>query len=93
MGLRMQFLSIASESFRRGMAPGAFLGAVAGLAPGILLVLVLSGGQYYVSFAEVLGFFVMSMIIGSAAGVAVGGAVAAAMFTGRSAIHSLRSNT
>ena len=41
----VRFLGDSGESFQRGVMPGAFLGAFIGLVPGMLLVLVLGGGQ------------------------------------------------
>ena len=73
--------------------PGAFLGALIGLIPGILLMLVLGGGQYYVGIAEVLGFIAMSMLVASAAGALVGGVVAVILVASQRALNSLRSRS
>ena len=93
MKQRMPNLSNAKESFQRGVVPGAFLGAVIGLLPGILLVLVLGGGQYSVGLSEVLSFSAMSLVAGTAAGALVGGAVALAVVASQRALHSLRSRS
>lgn len=58
--------------FRKGLFPGAVCGAAVGLAPGVLLVLILSGGNYHVGGGELLGFIAMSVI-----GTAVAGAILA----------------
>ena len=83
-------LSNAKESFQRGVMPGAFLGAVLGLFPGILLILVLGGDEYGVSFSEVLSFIVMSVGAGALFGALVGGAIALAVVTSQKALKSLR---
>ena len=62
--------------FRRGVFPGAVAGAVAGLAPGILLILVLTGDTYHIGGAEVLGFIIMCIAVGALLGAGLGGAVA-----------------
>ncbi len=46
------------------------------LAPGLLLILILSGGNYHVSPGEVLGFIVMSILASAIAGAALAGAAA-----------------
>ena len=50
--------------FRRGVFPGAVTGGVIGLAPGILLILVLTGDSYHIGGAEVLGFIIMCVAAG-----------------------------
>lgn len=89
----MPYLRDVGESFRRGIMPGAFLGAVIGLLPGILLILVLGGGQYGVGLGEVLSFTVMSMLAVAAAGAVVGGAVAVVLVASQRALYSLRSKS
>ena len=74
--LRIPLSKNVRESFQRGVAPGAFLGALIGLAPGMLLFHVLGGGQYYIGLTEVLGFIAMSMLLTTVAGALVGGAAA-----------------
>ncbi len=93
MKQRMPNLIDAKESFQRGVMPGAFLGAVIGLFPGILLVLVLGGGQYGVGLSEVLSFIAMSMVAGTVVGALVGGAVAFVVAAGQRALNSLRSKS
>ena len=61
--------------FRRGVFPGAVAGAVLGLAPGILLILVLTGDSYHIGGAEVLGFIIMCIAVGALLGTGVGGAI------------------
>jgi hypothetical protein len=70
-------LRLWGNSFRRGVFPGAVTGAVIGLAPGVLLILVLTGDAYYIKASEVLGFIVMCIAVGVLLGAAVGGACAA----------------
>ena len=86
-------LDDAKETFRRGAMPGAFLGAVTGLFPGILLVLVLGGGDYGVGLTEVLSFTVMSIVAGAALGALVGGVVTFGIGAGQRAFNSLRSKS
>ena len=62
--------------FRRGVFPGAVTGGVIGLAPGVLLVLVMSGGSYHVGAAEVLGFIIMCVTAAALLGAALGGVFA-----------------
>ena len=62
--------------FRRGVFPGAVAGAVAGLAPGILLILVLTGGTYHIGGAEVLGFIIMCIVAAALLGAGLGGVCA-----------------
>lgn len=73
--------------FRSGMFPGAVVGAVLGLVPGVLLVLVLTGGTYHISASEVLGFVVMSIAAGVVVGAAVGGTCA---MVGGAVVRKLR---
>ena len=70
----------SNESFRlwanmfgSGVFPGAVAGSVVGLAPGVLLILVLTGDTYYIKASEVLGFVVMSVAFGAILGSALGG--------------------
>ena len=73
--------------FQAGLFPGAVTGGVIGLAPGVLLILVLTGGTYHVSASQVLGFIVMSIAAGALLGAAVGGGCAA---VGGSVLRRLR---
>ena len=75
------------DAFRRGLFPGAVVGGVIGLAPGVLLVLVLTGGNYRIGGGEVLGFIIMSVAAGALLGAGLGGLGAAA---GRGAWRALR---
>ena len=75
------------DTFRRGLFPGAVGGGVIGLAPGVLLVLVLTGGNYRIGGGEVLGFIIMSVAAGALLGAGLGGLGAAA---GRGAWRALR---
>ena len=61
--------------FVSGAIRGAIVGAFIGIAPGILLVMVLSGGRgsYYVGAFEVLSFTAISMTIGGLIGSIIGG--------------------
>lgn len=63
----------ATVMFKQGMFPGAVAGAVIGLAPGILLILVLTGDSYHIGGAEVLGFVIMSLAACTLIGTAIGG--------------------
>ncbi len=71
-----EMLRLGSAMFLRGVFPGAVAGAVAGLAPGILLILVLSGDSYHIGGAEVLGFIVMCIAAGALLGAGLGGVCA-----------------
>ena len=93
MKQRMPNLSNAKEYFQRGVIPGAFLGAIIGLVPGMLLVLVLGGGNYGVGLTEVLSFFAMSIVAGTILGAVAGGAVAVVVVAGQRALNSLRSKS
>ncbi len=62
--------------FRRGVFPGAVAGAVVGLAPGILLILVLTGGTYHIGGMEVLGFIIMCIAAAALLGAGLGGVCA-----------------
>lgn len=75
IGLK-QLLRSGNRWFRKGLLLGTAFGAVAGLAPGLLLVLILSGGNYHVGSGELLGFIVMSIFALAVAGAALGGASA-----------------
>ena len=61
--------------FISGAIRGAIVGAFIGIAPGILLVMVLSGGlgSYYVGSFEVLSFTAISITIGGLIGSIIGG--------------------
>ena len=83
----------AKEIFQRGSTPGAFLGALLGLFPGILLILVLGGGNYGVTLSEVLSFIAMSMAAGAVTVALLGGAMALAVVAGQRALKSLRSKS
>ena len=61
------------EAFRRGLFPGAVTGSVFGLAPGVLLILVLTGDTYHISGSEVLGFIIMCVAAGALLGAILGG--------------------
>ena len=74
--------------FKRGVFPGAFAGAVIGLAPGILLILVLTGDAYHIGGAEVLGFIIMSIAAGTLLGAAIGGYCAVVAITVRKTLVS-----
>ena len=63
----------ATAMFKRGMFPGAVAGTVAGLAPCILLILVLTGDTYHIGGAEVLGFIIMCIAVGALIGTVIGG--------------------
>ena len=69
-----QSLRRQQAQFQRGMFPGAVAGALAGLAPVALLLMILSGGgSYNIRASEVLGFAVMSVGLLSLAGALLGG--------------------
>ena len=72
-----QTVRLWGQSFRSGVFPGAVAGGVIGLVPGILLIMVLTGGAYYINASEVLGFIVMSMAAGALLGLGIGGTCAA----------------
>ena len=69
-------LRLGTGLFRKGVFPGAVAGAVAGLAPGILLILVLTGGTYHIGGAEVLGFIIMCIVAAALLGAGLGGVCA-----------------
>ena len=71
-----EMLRLWLASFRDGVFPGAVAGAVVGLAPGVLLILVLTGDVYHISGSEVLGFIVMCVAAGALLGALAGGAIA-----------------
>lgn len=89
----MPNFSDAKEYFQRGATPGAFVGGVLGLLPGILLILVLGGADYGVGLFEVLNFIVMSIVAGILVGGLVGGSVAFVVVAGQRAVNSLRSKS
>ena len=93
MRRRMPNLSNAKQSFQQGVVPGAFLGALIGLLPGMLLILVLGGGEYGVGLTEVLSFIAMSMVAGTVMGGLVGGTLALFVVTGQRALNSRRSKS
>ena len=93
MSQRIRFLSGSGEFFQRGVIPGAFIGGFVGLIPGILLVLVLGGGQYAVGLLEILSFFAMSLAIGAATGAVVGGITSIFLAFAQQAVRSLRSKS
>ena len=66
-------LKTMTDMFRRGIFAGAVTGAVLGLAPGVLLILVLTGGSYHIDGAEVLGFIIMCIALGAVLGGGLGG--------------------
>ena len=72
-----QTVRLWGHTFQSGVFPGAVVGGVIGLVPGILLILVLTGDAYYINGSEVLGFIVMSVAAGALLGVCVGGACSA----------------
>ena len=71
-----ELLRLLSGWFSQGVFPGAVAGGVAGLAPGVLLILVLTGDAYYISGSEVLGFVVMCITAATLMGAALGGVCA-----------------
>lgn len=89
----MPKFSDSKEIFQGGVTPGAFLGALLGLFPGILLILVLGGGNYGVSLSEVLSFIAMSVAAGAVTGALLGGAIALAVVASQRALKSLRSKS
>ena len=82
-------LSNAGEYFQRGITPGAIIGAVIGIVPGMLLILVLGGGQYGVGVTEILSFIAMSIFAGVIGGALMGGTVAIFLEGTRRALHLL----
>ena len=82
-----EFLRLLGWRFRRGLFPGAVAGGVAGLAPGVLLVLVLTGDTYYISGSEVLGFIVMCITAAALMGAVLGGICVAIVDSVRSRFH------
>lgn len=68
-----EWLRLWSGMFRQGVFPGTVAGVVVGLAPGVLLILVLTGGDYHISGSEVLGFIVMCIAAAAVTGAALGG--------------------
>jgi integral membrane sensor domain MASE1 len=89
----MRFLGNSGEFFRRGLKFGALFGAMIGLVPGMLLILVLGGGQYGMGLLEVLSFVAMSMAAGAAAGALLGGVMAAILAASRRVLNSLQSKS
>ena len=86
---KLRFLRSAGEYFQRGITPGAIIGAVIGLVPGILLILVLGGGQYGVGLTEVSSFVAMSIFVGVIGGALMGGTLAIFLEGTRQALHLL----
>lgn len=83
-----QSLRRQRAQFQRGMFPGAVAGALAGLAPVVLLLLILSGGgSYNLPASEVLGFAIMSVALLSLAGAILGGLLLTAAATVRRAFR------
>ena len=76
-----------ADTFSIGVFPGAVVGVVVGLVPGVLLILVLTGDTYNIDASEVLGFIVMSTAAGALVGAAIGGLCAA---VGGSVLRRLR---
>lgn len=74
-----EMLRLWLASFRDGVFPGAVAGTVVGLAPGVLLILVLTGDIYHISGSEVLGFIVMCIAAGTLLGAFIGGCIAGAI--------------
>ena len=66
-------LRLWSAWFRQGVFPGAVTGGIIGLAPGVLLILVLTGDTYHISGSEVLGFIVMCIAAAALIGAGLGG--------------------
>ena len=93
MRQRMRFLENLGESFQRGLMPGAFLGGFIGLIPGMLLVLVLGGGNYGVGLLEILSFIAMSITAGAVLGALIGGAMMVIVAASQRALGSLRSKS
>ena len=93
MRQRMRFLETLGESFQRGVIPGALLGGFIGLVPGMLLVLILGGGQYGVGLLEVLSFIAMSIVAGAGMGALIAGATMAFLAAGQRALGKLRSKS
>ena len=93
MRQRMRFLETLGESFQRGVIPGAFLGGFIGLVPGMLLVLILGGGQYGVGLLEVLSFIATSIVAGAGMGALIAGATMAFLAAGQRALGKLRSKS
>ena len=78
----------ATEMFKQGIFPGAVAGAVIGLAPGILLILVLTGDTYHIGGAEVLGFIIICIAAGALLGAVIGGYCAVVLGTVRRTLVS-----
>lgn len=72
-----------NANFMAGAIRGAVAGAVIGIAPAVLLIMVLSGGHgsYYMGLFEVLSFTAVSVTIGGLIGSIIGGTLnSAALF-------------
>ena len=78
----------AARMANRGLIPGAVVGGLLGLVPGLLLVFVVGGGTYHVGGGEMLSFAVMSVVVFAVAGTLLGGASAIVISLGASAIRS-----
>ncbi len=73
------------------MLPGAVAGAVVGLAPGALLIMVLTGGAYHIDGSEALGFIVMCIAAGALLGAGLGGLSSIIAISVRMAMTARRS--
>ena len=93
MRQRIRFLENLGESFQRGVIPGALLGGFIGLVPGMLLVLILGGGQYGVGLLEVLSFIATSIVAGAGMGALIAGATMAFLAAGQRALGKLGSKS
>lgn len=89
MKAKFRALSNVGEYFQRGIIPGAIIGGIIGLIPGILLILVLGGGEYGVGLTEVSSFIAMSIIAGVISGALLGAIVAVVLEGGRRGLRSL----
>ena len=87
---RNQAVRQATAMFKQGIFPGAVTGAVLGLAPGILLILVLTGDTYHIGGAEVLGFIIMCIAVGALIGAVIGGYLAVVAGTVKRSLVSRR---
>ena len=83
-----EFIRAWKAMFRRGVFPGTVAGSVIGLAPGILLILVLTGDSYHIGGAEVLGFIVMSIAAFALLGAFLGGLCAVIAVSARGVLEA-----